>query len=379
MINRERILNEFYELVQVDSETKHEEAISVVLKQKFGELGLQVVEDDTREVTGHGSGNLICTLEATPGHEAAPAVFFTGHMDTVVPGNGIKPRLDDDGFIRSDGTTILGSDDKAGLAAMFEAIRVLKEQNIAHGKLLFVITAGEESHLIGSRSMKPGTFQADYGYALDCNGSIGEMCTQGPTHAQIKIKIYGKAAHAGVSPESGISAIQVASKAISRMPLGRVDHETTANIGRFEGGTETNVVCDYVYITAEARSLKDDKLAVQVDKMRKAFEETAEEFGARVEFDSHVIYPAYHFDNDSQVVRVAFQALEQIGLKGSTFKSGGGSDVNMFNGLGIPSINLSVGYEDIHTTKERIKADDIVKLTEFVVAIIQESVKEKKA
>ncbi len=371
MVNRERLLAEFFSLVRIDSETKYEKDISAVLKRMFHEHGLTVVEDDSAERTGHQSGNLIATLEATPGNEHAKVVYFTGHMDTVLPGKGIQPRLDDDGYIRSDGTTILGSDDKAGLAAMFEAIRVLKEQGIAHGKLLFVITAGEESHLKGSRNMKPGLFHADFGYALDCNGKVGEMCTQGPCQAQIKVKVHGKAAHAGVAPELGISAIQVASRAISRMPLGRIDSETTANIGRFEGGTETNVVADYVYITAEARSLKDEKLAEQIEKMRAAFVETAEEHGARAEFESEVIYPAYYFDESSEVVRVAFAALDRIGLKGSTFKSGGGSDVNMFNGLGIPSINLSVGYEDIHTTKERIQADDIVKLTEFVVSIAQ--------
>ncbi|MFK4436003.1 tripeptidase T [Paenibacillus sp. RC21] len=371
---KDRIVQEFMELVQVDSETKHEQEISRVLKEKFNALGLEVTEDDSRERTGHGSGNLIVTWKAE-GAEQAPKLFFICHMDTVTPGKGIKPQLGEDGWIRSDGSTILGADDKAGIAALFEAIRVVREQKIPHGQIQFVITAGEESGLFGARAMKPELLDADFGYALDSNGEVGSICVAAPTQARIEMKITGKSAHAGVNPEDGISAIQVASKAISNMKLGRIDKETTANIGSFEGGGATNVVCDFVLIRAEARSIVQEKVHHQIQHMREALETTAREFGAQGEFRSEVIYPAFSFTEHDEIVQVAQRAIQGLGLATPTFHSGGGSDANVFNGLGIPTVNLAVGYQNIHTTQEKIKADDLVKVAEVVLALIQEATK----
>jgi tripeptide aminopeptidase len=375
MVKRDRLLGHFMELVQIDSETKHEQEISKVLKKQFGELGLEVTEDDTASKTGHGSGNLFAWLPAAPGFENVPGLLFTSHMDTVSPGKGIKPRLDPDGYIRSDGTTILGSDDKAGLAAIFEALRVLRENRLPHGSIQVVITAGEESGLIGSRAMDGSRLRAKYGFALDSNGEVGGIAVAAPTNSRQYITIIGKAAHAGVNPEDGISAIQVASKAVARMKLGRIDHETTANIGRFEGGGEVNIVVDKVKIYAEARSRDPRKMEQVVETMREAAESAAREHGAAVEFENHVIYPAYRFQDGDEVLEIAKAAIRAVGLEPYQFESGGGSDANMFNGNGVPTLNLSVGYEDIHTTSERIKADDIVKVTELVLAIVAETVK----
>ncbi|GKU79626.1 M20/M25/M40 family metallo-hydrolase [Paenibacillus sp. L3-i20] len=373
MIQKDRLVQEFMELVQVDSETKHEGQISIVLKKKFGDLGLTLSEDDAAAKTGHGANNLFAMLEANKGGEGIPTIFFTSHMDTVTPGNGIKPQLDEDGYIRSDGTTILGADDKAGIAAMFEAIRVLKEQDIPHGRIQFVITVGEESGLLGARALDASKLEAKFGYALDSNGSIGDIAVAAPTQAKVIIKMYGKSAHAGVNPEDGISAIQVAAKAIAKMPLGRIDSETTANIGRFEGGGATNIVCDYVKIDAEARSIVQHKLDAQLVAMREAVENTAKEYGARGEFHSEVIYPAYEYSDGDAVVELAKKAIIEIGATPRTFHSGGGSDANIFNGLGLPTVNLAVGYEYIHTTKEQIKVEDLVKTSQLVVEIIKQA------
>jgi tripeptide aminopeptidase len=377
MVQKERLIAEFMELVQIDSETKYETAISKVLKQKFEALGLEVTEDDVADKIGHGAGNLFAWLPASAGQDEVPALLFTSHMDTVVPGKGIKPRLDTDGYIRSDGTTILGADDKAGLAAMFESLRVLSEKGLPHGPIQFVITVGEESGLLGSRAMDGTLIRAKFGYALDANGPIGDIAVAAPTNSRQYITIRGKAAHAGVNPEDGISAIQVASKAVSRMKLGRIDSETTSNIGRFEGGGEVNIVTDSIKIYAEARSQVQEKMERHVETMREAVESAAKEYGAEFEFISNIIYPAYSYGDDDEVVQVAKAAVEAIGLTPHTFASGGGSDANMFNGNGVPTVNLAVGYEDIHTTKERIKADDLVKVTELVLAIVQETLKKK--
>jgi len=374
VISRERIIQEFMELVQVDSETKHEETISGVLKEKFGSLGLEVVEDDAKEKTGHGAGNLIITWKAE-GAEQAPKVLFTCHMDTVTPGRGIKPTLGEDGWIRSDGTTILGADDKAGIAALLEGIRVIQENKIPHGQIQFVITVGEESGLVGARALDPKYLEAEMGFALDSNGELGSIVVAAPTQAKIKMIIKGKSAHAGVNPEDGISAIQVASKAISKMKLGRIDKETTANIGKFQGGGATNIVCDYVEIDAEARSIVQEKVDKQVGDMREALETTVREYNANCEFISEIVYPAYSFNEHDAVVQLAQRAIRGLGMQADTFTSGGGSDANIFNGLGIPTVNLAIGYRDIHTTKERIKAEDLDKAAQIVVAIVQETAK----
>ncbi|MCD1260718.1 M20/M25/M40 family metallo-hydrolase [Paenibacillus athensensis] len=376
MIDSQRLVQEFIELVQIDSETRFEQQISAVLKLKFEALGLSVTEDDSMARSGHGAGNLICTLAASPGAadlNAIPRIFFTSHMDTVAPGQGIRPQIGDDGYIRSDGTTILGSDDKAGIAAMLEALRVLRESGEPHGQVQFVITVGEESGLKGARAMAPGVIDAVYGFALDSNGAIGDIATAAPGRAEIAITFHGRSAHAGVNPEDGISAIQVASRAVSRMPLGRIDKETTANIGSFAGVGPLNVVCDRVRLEAEARSIVQSKLEAQLTAMREACESAAADAGTSCEFQADIAYASYMHEDTAPVVQLASRALARLGLTPRTFHSGGGSDANIFNGMGIPTVNLAIGYLDIHTTKERIAISDLVKTAELVVAIVQEA------
>lgn len=368
MINENRLLEEFLELVQIDSETKNEGTISKILKEKFENLGLDVYEDDTTAKTGHGSGNLICTLKGT--RSDIDPIYFTSHMDTVVPGRGVKPTIEN-GYVVTDGTTILGADDKAGLAAMFEGIRIIKENQIEHGDIQFIITVGEESGLVGAKALDPSKIFAKYGFALDSDGEVGTIVVAAPTQAKLNATITGKSAHAGVAPEKGISAITVAAKAISKMPLGRIDEETTANIGRFEGGQATNIVCEKAFVYAEARSLTQEKLHGQLNKMKKAFEDAASEMGATVDVEIKVMYPSFHFGPDDLVVKVASKAAEKIGRESKLIKSGGGSDANVIAGMGIPTVVLGVGYEEIHTTKERMPIKELYKLAEMFVAIVE--------
>ncbi len=201
---------------------------------------------------------------------------------------------------------------------------------------------------------------------------MGDIVVAAPTQAKVLAKIYGKTAHAGVAPEKGISAITLAARAISKMPLGRIDEETTANIGSFAGGKQTNIVCDYVEILAEARSLETGKMEEQVEKMKRAFEQTAEDMGGRAEVEVKVMYPGYKQQAGDRVVEVARAAAKTIGRDSNLTRSGGGSDANVIAGFGIPTVNLSVGYEEIHTTNERISVAELVKTAELVAAIIRE-------
>lgn len=368
MVNKERIVEEFIELVQIDSETGDERAICDVLKAKFQDLGLDVVEDHSQSATNHGAGNLVATLKGNVSD--APTIYFTCHMDTVTPGKGIKPSIQGDRIV-SDGTTILGSDDKAGLAALLEGIRILQENEIEHGDIQFVITVGEESGLKGARHIDRSLIVAEYGYAFDSDGPVGEIIVSAPAQVKLHTIIHGKSAHAGLSPEKGVSAIQVASKAIANMPLGRIDFETTANIGSFAGGKATNIVPDYVEILAEARSRNDEKLAKQVEKMVTAFQMAAEKFGAKATVETEHLYPGFQYSEEDEVVQKAMEAIHRIGREPIIGVSGGGCDANVFNGYGIPTVNLGIGYENIHTTQEAMPIKELLKAAELVVSLAE--------
>jgi len=369
-INETRLIDEFMELVKIDSETKYEGKIAEILKQKFGALGAEVLEDDAKNKTGHGANNLIVNMKGNI--DGADTILFTAHMDTVTPGKNIKPKIKD-GYIVSDGTTILGADDKAGIAVLIETLRTIEEKNIAHGNLQFVITVGEESGLAGAKALDASLLEANYGYALDSDGPVGNIVIEAPYQSKIIAKIFGKSAHAGVEPEKGVSAITVAAKAIAKMKLGRINRETTANIGYFKGGkkTETNIVCDYAEIVAEARSLNEEKVNEVTTSMKESFEQTAAHFGGSAEVDVIEMYQGFQHDDNDTIVKVAQHAAKQLGLPSETLKSGGGSDANIFNGIGVPTANLSVGYEQIHTVKERIRIEYLIDLTRLVIQIIK--------
>ncbi|WP_128896078.1 M20/M25/M40 family metallo-hydrolase [Longirhabdus pacifica] len=372
MMQEQRLINEFMELVQIDSESKNERKIADILKMKFASYGLKVIEDNSAHSTGHGAGNLICTLKGTLLNTTP--IFFCSHMDTVAPGQGIKPSIKD-GYVVSDGSTILGADDKAGIAAMLETIRILKENQIQHGTIQFILTVGEERGLVGAKALDLSQINAKYGYVLDHGGQVGNIVTAAPSQAELRVEIFGKAAHAGLAPEQGISAITIASQAIAEMRLGRIDEETTANIGHFQGIGETNIVCDYVQITAEVRSMDTLKLNKQVEMMKNGFEMAAYHMGGQVEIDVQYVYPGFQFDEGDSVVQIAKQAADHIGCSFQCQRTGGGSDANILAGLGIPTVNLAVGYEDIHTTHERLSISEFGKCVKMMVAIIEEVAK----
>jgi len=368
MVNQARVVEEFLELVQIDSESKNEAEIAKVLKEKLEALGLDVYEDDTKAQTGLGSGNLIARLKGTV--EAADPILFSCHFDTVTPGNGIKPVINGD-VIETDKTTILGADDKAGIAALLEGIRLLKEGNVAHGDVEFVLTGGEEIGLIGAGAVDKKALNAKYGFALDSGGSVGEVIVASPDHAKINAKINGIAAHAGVAPEDGVSAIEIAAHAIANMPLGRLDEELTANIGMINGGERTNIVCDLVELTGEARAITFAKLENQMKVMREALETAATRRGCTVDVEVSYERVGYKLEETDPVVQVAKAAIEKVGRTPKLCATGGGSDANIFTIAGIPTANLGVGYLDIHSKEEKMPISELVKLSELVVELIK--------
>lgn len=371
MINEKRLLDRFLEYVQIDSPTKEELEFAIFLKAELTKLGLEVYMDDAGEKVGSNSGNLVARLKANAEGEA---ILFSSHMDTVSPSRGIKPQIRD-GVIYSDGTTILGGDDKAGIAAIMEALEVVIENNIPHGEIEVAFTIFEEGGLFGSKNLDYSKLNAKKGFVLDSGGDPGVIIIQGPAQNKIDVKFIGKEAHAGVAPETGISAIQIAGEAISKMNLLRIDGETTANIGSISGGSATNIVTKEVEFHAEARSLDNDKLQEQTDHMVKCCEDAAKKFGGKVEINVENAYGAFKIDENHELVKSVKLACKNLGFDSSTTTSGGGSDTNIFNANGIEAINLAIGERMPHTLEEHLHIKDLENAARLALEIIKIHVK----
>lgn len=367
MINEERLLNRFLNYVQIDSPTKEEREFAEYLKKEMESIGLDVIMDDAGEKADSNSGNLIGKLK---GNTSGETILFSAHMDTVSPGIGIKPQIRD-GIIYSDGTTILGGDDKAGIAAIMEALETIKENSIPHGDIEVVFTIHEEGGLYGAKNLDYSNLDAKLGFVFDSGGEPGEIIVQGPAQNKINVKFIGKEAHAGVAPEEGISAIQMASYAINNMNLLRIDEKTTANIGIISGGKATNIVTKEVIIEAEARSLEDKKLEKQTEHMVKCCKDAAEKFGGKVEIEVENTYGAFKVDTNHRVVKMVKKACENLGLKPYTTTSGGGSDTNILNANEITAVNLGIGEKNPHTLEEHLHIKDLEDAARLALEIIK--------
>lgn len=367
MVSKDRMITEFMELVRIDSLSKKERHMADFLKAKLEGMGIEVFEDDAGRAIGGDAGNLICNL---PGDKKVPAVLLMAHMDTVIPGIGKKPVLDGD-IIRSDGTTVLGGDDGAGIVTILEAIRVLKEDAIPHGDIQIAFTIAEEIGLCGAKNLNYDKIHAKYGFVMDSSGGIGFVATKAPSHNRIYADILGKAAHAGLEPEKGISAIVIAARAISAMTIGRIDEETTANIGIISGGHATNIVTDKVEVKGEARSRDPQKLEKQTSHMVKCFRDAASEMGGKAEVRVENEYPSFDISEDQPIIGILKKAAEGIGLPLRLEATGGGSDTNIINGKGIQAVDIGVGMDKVHSVEERIKTEDLEKAAWFLVEILK--------
>lgn len=368
-VNQQRIVNEFLELVQIDSASKDERQIADALLAKLTELNITAHEDDVGAKIGGTAGNVIGVLEGT---KTGPTLLFCAHMDRVQPGSGIKPQIKNE-IITSDGSTILAADDVAGICAILEALRVIQEEQIPHGRLEILFTVAEEGGLYGAKSVDPSQFQAKAGFFLDAGGPVGTVVVQAPAQKGIKITIHGKSAHAGVAPETGINAILVAAHALTKMNLGRIDPETTANIGIIEGGVATNIVPDRVQLVGEARSRDNEKLVKQIEQMTNAVQKTCTDYGVTADITVSDSYSAFSLSQDDYVVKLACSAAKAMGLEPKLESTGGGSDANIINGHGIPSVVLGMGYTNVHTTAESIPVNQLVAAAEYVLSIIKDN------
>ncbi|MFQ5588906.1 MAG: M20/M25/M40 family metallo-hydrolase [Nitrospiria bacterium] len=375
-LNIKRMKDYFLEIVQIDSISKKERDMALRLQRDLEDLGATVTFDDAGEAVGGEIGNLIARLPASG--PARRPILLSAHMDTVVPGEGIKPICDGD-IIRSDGTTILGGDDKSGIAIIIEVLRTLVEKNVAHGEIEIVFTICEEFGLVGVKHLDFSQIHSQYGIVLDCDHARF-LFTRSPASDRLEFTVHGVEAHAGVCPEQGISAIQIAADAISRMSLGRIDTETTANIGVIQGGAAVNIVPKTVVVRAESRSHDRDKLVAQTQHMRACFQEAVEKYSididgmritGKVEENIWRDYNSIALEESSPIVEAVLQAAERCGYNVQTNATGGGCDANIFNEKGITVPNLGTGMHQIHTVREWVSLSEMTQTAHVVFEVVK--------
>lgn len=366
-INKDRLVKEFAELVEIDSVSFRERSMADALKMKLEKLGFSVREDDAAERIGSDAGNLYAYLKGTL--EGEP-LLFSSHMDTVEPGIGKHAVLHGDGTITSRGDTVLGADDVAGLAAILEAVRVLQENNIPHRDLEVLFTVAEESYGKGSSVFDYDTITSGQAYVLDISGPVGRASLQEPTLISFEILVKGKAAHAGFAPEEGVHAIAAAADAVTKVRQGRLDDEITVNIGKIEGGQATNIVPELVILKGEIRSYRHERALAQMEEIRRTFEESGKRFGAEVEVKDEIILRAYRIGEEEAVVKRFLRVCESLGLEGRLTKTFGGSDNNCFLQHGIRGIVLACGMNQVHSTKEYSSTEELFRCASIVAGLM---------
>lgn len=369
MVNKDRMVQEFIELVSVPCPSRDEKAEAELIMKKLVELGLEPEMDNANEKTGGTCGNVWATLKGNkPG---APSIFFEAHMDQVAPATGAKV-IRKDGILYSDGTTTLGGDDKVGIETMLELVRVLQEENIPHGDVQLCFTISEEIGCLGAVNMDKSKIAADFGYSLDIGGKTGTIVYGAPMLLDIYVTVKGKAAHAGLCPENGTNAINLAAQAIATLPAyGRLDEETTLNIGMFNGGEGLNIVCPEVKFTIDMRSLNVPKLEKLRDATLAHIKEVCEAGGATVEYDVVVGCPAVSLSTDHPCCQLASKAAEDLGFVPRFETCGGCSDANFICGYGLPTVVLATGMANIHTCQEYLAEEDLYNTARWAVEIVR--------
>mgnify|MGYP002516906636 CR=1 FL=1 len=372
MINKQRMKDTFTDLVTIYAPSKGERDVLEYLKKKLKALGAsKVIEDNNGSVNGGNCGNLIAVFNSNA--EGLPSIALTGHMDCVECCKGIEPVLED-GVFHSKGNTILGGDDKAGVTAILEGLFLMKETYIPHGKITVIFTVQEEIGLFGSRYIEEKYIQGiDFGYVLDADGPAGSVYNAGPSEYKLNFICQGVAAHAGMSPEKGTNAIAMAAAGIAACPTGRIDEETTCNIGTIQGGTARNIVPDYCEVVAEARSRNAEKLESLVAQMESAFTEAAKKFPqGSLKIQKEKAYDSFLIEETDPALQLFSRACQAMNVPMNVAKSGGGSDANWFGTKGFPAVLVGVGMTDFHTNKENLKEQDLYDAGMLVYQIIAE-------
>jgi tripeptide aminopeptidase len=361
-----RVVETFFDLVRIDSPTGSEKACAEYCATRLESLGFSVRFDESAEQTGSDTGNLIAELPGT----ASGVLALSAHMDCVDPCLGVEPRVVD-GLVVSTGETVLGADDKAGLAAALEAFERLVEGGGERPTLKAIFTVKEEVGLVGAKHLATEEVGCDLCLVLDAEGLPGAIVTGAPFHYTFKAAFHGKASHAGVAPEEGTSAVAMAAHAIEMMRLGRLDEHTTANIGSIKGGHATNVIPPRCDVTGECRSLQRPVVEALRAEMDQALRSAAEDAGGSVDVTWNLEYEGFDLADDDALVALVTSACRDVGLAPSTYQTGGGSDANVLAGKGVPVLAIACGMQGVHSTSEQLALADLYAVTDICVAVAQ--------
>ena len=357
MANRERLITTLIDLIRIDSPSGEEDAMDREVSARLQNLGFKIHHDSFNNVIGKLPGD-------------GEPLLLSAHLDTVDPGRGIKPALDGD-FLRSDGSTILGGVCKAGVTIVLEALASVVESGADHLPVEVVFTRHEEGGLVGAHHLDFNLVSAKRGVVFDGEGPVSRVSVAAPSQNVVTANILGRAAHAGVEPENGISAIIIAAEILTRLPLGRIDEETTANVGRIEGGLKRNIIPEHVFLDGEIRSRDNDKLDYYSQQFREVFQEAASRHPeAQVSLEILNSYQAYSIDATHPAVATISRALAEIGLEPRLEGTGGGSDANIFIHQGIVAPPVGIGVRSFHTTQETAVISEVLQGAEFCQRMI---------
>jgi len=362
------VLSLFLELAAIESPPGQERAVADRVIGELQAIGLDVEEDDAGSKIGSTIGNLLCRL---PGRlDGGTPIFFCAHLDTVPPQGPLEPVVGEDGFVRNAGGTILGADNKSAVVAMIEAARRIVEERRPHAGVELLFTPKEEVGLLGAGAFDHTTLEAELGFVYDQAAPIGDVIIGAPYGRTIGVRFHGRPAHSGMVPEEGRSAIAAAARAIADLRLGRIDEETTANVGLISGGSARNIVPEWCELEAEARSHDARKLADLVQEMLDTFAFAASVGECTLETEVSETYQGYRFKDDDPIVRLAARALERCGYELVPTLTGGGADANVFNSRGLPCLNLANGMREIHTADEHIAVADLETMVDVTLALV---------
>ncbi len=366
-INKKRLLHTFLQMVRIDSETSDEQRIAQWIVAEFKKAGVRVRFDNAGpKVKSNARGNIIAFL---PGRKPGPVIGLNAHIDTVVPGKGIRPVVTQN-TVRSAGKTILGADDKAGAAIVIETIRAIKSGGLNHTPLYAILTISEEKGLLGARHIDLSKEKLDFILSLDSGDTPGRITVRAPYQNSIRVEIIGRAAHSGLHPEEGINALTAAAAAISRIKLGRIDAQTTANLGLIQGGSAVNIVPEHVIIQGEVRSHSETKLERVTHHVYQTFERICRRERTKLIFHIERVYDGFDLKGTSPVVRHIAGPMKAMGLTLDGVATGGGQDANIFNAAGIPAVNIGCGMKKPHTVDESLDLKEFYTAARLIQTIV---------
>lgn len=353
----------FAEMVAIDSPSLGEKRMAEHVKELFGRLGIRLQEDGSAAVSGSDADNLYAYVQ---GELEGETVLLSAHMDTVMPAHGKRAVFAEDGTVTSDGTTVLGADDLAGITAIYEAVRSIQGKHLPHRSFELLFTTGEELYGRGAKAFDCTSLRAKRAYVLDISGSVGDAAYAAPSILSFCANVRGRASHAGFDPEKGVNAIAAAARAVSELPQGRIDEETTANIGSVQGGEGVNIVAPLCTVRGEVRSLKHEKALALMETYRESFGRAAEECGAVLEWEQSVDVQAYECAKDGGAAQAYRRAVEKAGLTARLYKTFGGSDNNIYAQYGIDGLVIATAMHQVHTCQEHTSVQEIAKVAEIV-------------